>query len=384
MALKSVIDWLYDPYLDRAGATWNRWYGCTRESSACSNCYISRQPPLRIKGLKFDKVAIGGKTEIVMTDPKVLYYPIKWSLPLLIFPISLGDLWHPAVPIERTAEMYAVMLLANWHIFITTTKRHRRQRNWLRSARFHRLVREALVRIARECPHRIPPAALAAAWQHLDASGATEAMLPLTNVWVGVTCEANENADRLRYLADTPAAVRWGSIEPVTDLGLDLDECLTERCERCGGEPVLELVPGMGLDFCDADGCNGGFIEYPAPDWFVFGGESGPPAKATELDTEPAPGLRPLDLGHLEFLIDQVHGMRTPTRRRPEVFVKQLGEPWAVQAGAASRAGRDMSEWPEQLQVRRYPVQLAERALRFDPDNALALADAPELAAVSR
>ena len=33
-----------------------------------------------------------------------------------------------------------------------------------------------------------------------------------------------------------------------------------------------------------------------------------------------------------------------------------------------------MSEWPADLRVREYPAALAERALRHDPGNALALA----------
>ena len=100
----------------------------------------------------------------------------------------------------------------------------------------------------------------------------------------------------------------------------------------------------------------------------MFGGESGPAAKATELDTEPAPGLRDLDPDHLAFLIGEARDLGA------DVFVKQLGEPWAIAHGAASKAGRDPGEWPQQLRIREYPIQLAERALRFDPGNRLALA----------
>jgi hypothetical protein len=33
-----------------------------------------------------------------------------------------------------------------------------------------------------------------------------------------------------------------------------------------------------------------------------------------------------------------------------------------------------MTEWPAHLQIREYPIQLAERALRVDPCNELARA----------
>lgn len=347
MSLHSAIEWLFDPYLQAEGATWNRWIGCTRESAACHNCYIARQPPLRMRRLRFDKAAIGGKTDIVMMNERVLYKPLTYRKPLLIFPNSLSDLWHPGVPIERTAEMFAIMLLAGRHIFQTTTKRHRRQRNWLRSARFHRLVAQAVERLVAASPVRIPAHAVEAARAHLATTGAGEALAPLPNLWVGVTCEANENGERLRYLGQTPAALRWVSCEPVTD-------------------PALTLLEHLQVDAGD---------RLPAPDWVVFGGESGPPAKATEHDTTPAPGLRPLDLDHLRVLIGQARQLGSA------VFVKQLGEPWARQAGADSRAGRDMSEWPADLRVREYPAALAERALRHDPGNPLALA---ELAAAGR
>lgn len=349
MSLKSSIEWLYDPYLDRAGATWNRWYGCTRESSACSNCYIPRTPPLRMRHLRFDKVAVGGKTPIVMADPKVLYKPLTYRAPLLIFPNSLSDLWHPAVSIERVAEMFAIMLLASRHIFPTTTKRHRRQRNWLRSARFHRLVAAALDRIVADSPVQIPRGDVEAAYAHLATTGPGEPMRPLTNVWIGVTCEANENGERLRYLAGTPAEVTWASCEPVTDPDLDL---------------TWHLQSGSDDNDDERDGV---VVALRPPDWFVFGGESGPAAKATDLDTEPAPGLRPLDLDHVGALIGQAHSLGAA------VFV-QLGQPWAKAVGAASAAGRDPAEWPQHLRVREYPIQLAERALRFDPGNRLALA----------
>jgi protein gp37 len=341
VSLGSAIEWLFDPYLQVEGATWNRWIGCTRESTACINCYIARQPPLRMRQLRFDKVAIGGKTEIVMMNERVLYKPLTYRQPLLIFPNSLSDLWHPGVPIERTAEMFAIMLLAGRHIFQTTTKRHRRQRNWLRSARFHRLVEAAVERLVAASPVRIPAAAVEAARAHLAVTGPGEALEPLPNLWIGVTCEANENGERLRYLEQTPAAVRWVSCEPITDPGLDL---------------LRHLQPGAGE-------------RLSAPEWVVFGGESGPAAKATERDTAPAPGLRSLDLDHLRALIGQARQLGSA------VFVKQLGEPWARQAGAVSRAGRDMNEWPADLRVREYPAALAERALHHDPGNALARAD---------
>lgn len=334
MATKTKIEWLHDPYFDYAGATWNLFWGCTRFSPGCCNCYIFRQPPLRMRHLKFDKAGVGGKTDIVYADRKVLFYPLSWQKPLMIFPESLGDLWHGAVPIERIAEVWAVMMLAPRHIFITTTKRTRRQRNWLRSPKFRILVTEAMQGILAD--HRVADADYYHATKHLARVGPGGSLWPLPNVWVGTSVEDNTvAAERIPELEETPAAVRWLSCEPLTN----------EEDDPLNLDGMLDSI-----------------------DWAVFGGESGPAAKATDLDTEPAVGLRPISIPNLGKLIESAHGQDAV------VFVKQLGEPWARDTGARDRAGRDMSEWPEELRVREYPVQLASRAYQLQPDNAPALA----------
>lgn len=365
MADLSGIEWLHDVFLDRQGASWNCWWGCERWSPACLNCYIFRQPPLRMRHLKFDKAAVGGKTPIVYAERRVLFQPLRWRDPRMIFVESLGDLWEGRVPIERTAEMFAIMLLARRHIFITSTKRTRRQRNWLRSPRFYRLVVEAFQAILAEYTGRLDDRDVEQAQRHLARSCLGGVLLPLPNVWVGTTVEDNERAaERIPLLRGTPAAVRWISCEPLTSEDedpLNLDPWLAPQPPRWGPEYVEPTSPA-GILVQDLE-------EVPGIDWAVFGGESGPAAKATDLDTEPAVGLRPINLNNLEALIGEAN------RAGARVFVKQLGEPWAKETGAASKKGSDPAEWPHEFQVRQYPVQLAQRALTIDPGNVAALAD---------
>jgi protein gp37 len=331
MADKSLIEWLGDPFLNIAGATWNLWWGCTVVSDECFGCYIPGQPPLRQRHLVFDKHAIGGRTGIVFAERRVLFFPLRRTKPLLIFPESLGDLWHPEVPDETIAEMWAVMLLAWWHIFQTTTKRPGRQANRLNSKAFADLVAAAVEQIATETSVR--SADLLRAREHLADRGPDGAMRALPNVWIGITVGSNKSArTRLPYLRRTPATVRWVSAEPIPDPNLTFDS-------------VLDGV-----------------------DYVVFGGESGPKYKVDAVDTGPGSRLRDLDLGHLARLIDQA---RTAGAA---VFVKQLGTPWAVQTGAVHPKGGNWDEWPEHLRIRQYPRQLAERALRYMPDNVEALA----------
>lgn len=352
MGEQSSIEWLHDPFLGRQGASLNPWWGCERVSEACANCFIFRQPPLRMRGLVFDKAGIGGKTEIIYADRKVLLGPLRRRQPLMIFVESLGDLWHGKVHISRTADVYALALLAPHHIFITTTKRVPRQRNWLTFPRFPRHVADAVERLAAEhtaAGGRFRGGELEAARAHLAPSlAAGTAMRPAPNVWVGCTVENNARAaERIPALRATPAAVRWLSCEPPTN----------ELTDPLDLEPYFE-GNAAALD-----------LGWPAIDWVVFGGESGPAAKATHLDTEPAVGLRPIDLGNLHRQIQVV------TAEGARAFVKQLGEPWSAEHGAAQRQGRDITEWPAGLQVRRYPRQLAARALDVDPGNVPALQD---------
>ncbi len=331
MADKSPIEWLGDPYLNIVGATWNCWWGCDMVSDECFFCYIQRTPPLRQRHLFFDRSGIGGRTGIVFAERRVLFYPLRKTKPLMIFPESLGDLWHPQIPDEKIAEMWAVMLLAWWHIFQCTTKRPGRQCARLNSAAFADLVAAAVERIAGET--RVRPTDLARAREHLAVRLPGGAMRPLANVWVGTTVGNPQSArTRLPYLRRTPAEVRWVSAEPVTSLALNFAGRL--------------------------DG-----IQY-----VVFGGESGDKSKVHAEDTGPGTRLRRLDLDHLAEMIQHVRSQGAA------VFVKQLGTPWAVLNGAVHPKGGNWDEWPAHLRIREYPRQLAERALRYDPSNERALA----------
>jgi protein gp37 len=326
----SSVEWLHDPYTGRQGGSLNLFWGCERVSPACLNCYIFRQPPLRMRGLVFDKAAIGGKTEIIYAPRTVLLGPLRKTTPKMWFVESLGDLWYGRVPARIAADVYALALLTPHHIYITSTKRVRRQHNWLRSPRFRLLVQAAVEQLAAErvaAGGRFRPGVLEAAREHLAAPGP---MREVGNVWVGCTVEDNAiAAERVPLLRDTPAAVRWLSAEPLT----------SEDTDPINLGPWLATGPGR-------------------IHWLVLGGESGPPAKATPLDTEPAVGLRDVSIPNLirQVQIAQAAGVA--------VFVKQLGTPWASRVGIASRKGADPAEWPPELRVREYPAALELRARR--------------------
>ena len=108
---------------------------------------------------------------------------------------------------------------------------------------------------------------------------AIRGVIPLPNVWLGVTAEDQTRADeRVPLLLQTPAAVRFVSCEPLlgpVDLGLDLLESHHD-----------DDLPDSGFmhsptcsNFCDY-GC-GGYETLGGLHWVICGGETGPQARAT-------------------------------------------------------------------------------------------------------
>ena len=313
MAEKSKIQWTDD--------TWNRWFGCVKISSGCLNCYIARTPPARMNGWKFNRRGVGGRTPIVMAEERRLYYPLRKTKPRMIFVNSLSDLWLAGIHLDVVAEMFAVMLLCQQHIFQVFTKRARRQRVILSDPRFVQMVRYALERVIERSPNhggpKVRPAAAAAARAHLDRSGPDEALVPLPNLWLGATVEEERTTSRITDLQRTPAAVRMLSCEPIT-----------------GHFRLTGRLDGIDL--------------------VILGGESGPETTDGPDDIEgltPPPGLRTLDLEHLAALIGDSRTAGAAT------FVKQLGTPWARSVGAAHSKGGNPDEWPEHLRVREFPLQ---------------------------
>jgi protein gp37 len=224
MAETTFIEW--------ADATWNPWYGCTQVSPGCDNCYA--QVWARLAAKNFSKVTRAAQSGFTA--------PMRWKEPRRIFVCSLSDFFHPAVPeLVRHGAMQMMTLEAPQHTYMLLTKR----------------------------PEWIKPMLKNSPW---------EAGIP-GNVWLGVTAENQEQADRrLDLLYQVHAYTRFVSCEPL--LGP----------VRIGSAPWLN--------------------------WVICGGESGPNAR--EMKPAWAFGLR-----------DKCDELKIP------FFFKQWGE-WA----GGSRVGK--------------------------------------------
>lgn len=223
MADKSAIEW--------TEATWNPTTGCDQISPGCDNCYALTMSR-RLKNMGVDKYQNDGDPRTsgpgfgITVHPKALALPYSWSKPRVVFVNSMSDLFHARVPVSFVQDVFRVMKETPQHTYQILTKRARR-----------------LSRLSGKLD-----------WP--------------SNVWMGVSVESADQFDRVRDLAEVPAAVRFLSCEP-----------------------LLEPVAGVPLDGID---------------WVIAGGESGPRA-------------RPVDPQWIRDLRDACVAARTP------FFFKQWG-----------------------------------------------------------
>lgn len=220
MGEKCFIEW--------TDSSWNPLRGCRRISPGCENCYAERiaarfsDPGLPYNGFA-KRTESGprwtGKVEVV---PHHLRDPIKWQKARKIFVCSTSDLFYEEIGVDVIQSIFSVIFEAKRHTYQILTKRAERMSQVLRHIRF--------------------PGGFK--WE--DA--------PEPNVWVGVSVEDQKRAeDRIPRLLETPAAIRFLSVEPLL-----------------GPVDLLQWLKPKGRS--------------PGIDWVIIGAESGPNARPMEMD----------------------------------------------------------------------------------------------------
>lgn len=192
MADKSSIEW--------TEATWNPVTGCTKISAGCAHCYAERMA-LRLQAMGSPHYRDGFKVRL---HEDALGIPLGWKQRRLVFVNSMGDLFHEAVPLEFIQRIFAVMQACPQHTFQVLTKRSQRLRELAGSLY----------------------------WAE--------------NIWMGVTVENADMAERIEDLQTVPAAVRFLSCEPLLS--------------------ALPKLPLRGIH------------------WVIVGGESGPGARRMNVE----------------------------------------------------------------------------------------------------
>jgi protein gp37 len=255
MAENSAIEWTKH--------TWNPWQGCRKVSAGCENCYMYR-----------DKKRYGQDPITVIRSSKGTFnLPLKWRDPANVFVCSWSDFF-----IEDADEWRPEA----WEIIRNTPH----------------LTYQLLTKRAQNIADRLPA----------DWGGG------YPNVWIGVTCENQEQADkRIPILLQIPAKVRFVSVEPM--LGpVDLTRIIYDR------QTVIDSLKGLhGWPLPHADG--------PKLDWVICGGETGP-------------GARPMHPDWVRSLRDQCVAAGVP------FFLKQMEVDGRL-VKMPKLDGQRWAQWPE-------------------------------------
>lgn len=175
--------------------TWNPVTGCTKVSPGCKNCYAERMA-YRLKAMGSANYKNGFE---LTCHPDLINTPLKWKKNKIVFVNSMSDLFHNEVPVNFIKKIFGTMFTASNHQFQVLTKR---------AQRLYEL---------------------------------NDLLIWPKNIWMGVSIENSDYINRINFLRQTNAAIKFLSIEP-----------------------LLGPLPNMDLNGID---------------WVIVGGESGPGAR---------------------------------------------------------------------------------------------------------
>ncbi len=175
--------------------TWNPTTGCNKISAGCKYCYAEVMTR-RLEAMGIAKYKDGFA---VRTHEDSLNTPYEWKKSKVVFVNSMSDLFHPEVPFEFIEKVFTVMNSTPQHTYQVLTKRAER---------------------LYELHHKLN-------WTN--------------NIWMGVSVEDARVTERIDYLRETDAKVKFLSCEP-----------------------LIGVLPNMNLTNID---------------WAIVGGESGRKAR---------------------------------------------------------------------------------------------------------
>jgi len=262
--------------IDYLDDTLNTLIGCSKVSPACNHCYAIRTTR-RLSFISRHEVAELQCAAISHDTYWNEHGPYEWSGMVAVHPDAekrieavrrkrrgrvigvnfLADTFHEQVPDGHIDQLMALATVCPQHTFVFLTKRAQAMREYFLAAHTDE------------------------GWQrHLTAVNAlhghvatTNYNRPLPNVWLGVTAENQEQADkRIPILLQTPAAVRFVSMEPLL-APVDLMGLTYNPPGHGTGPWTLDVLTGRY-------GIPGQWHgQAKTLDWVIVGGESGPNAR---------------------------------------------------------------------------------------------------------
>lgn len=243
--------------IEWAHHTFNPWEGCTKVGPGCDHCYAENRNA-RFAGGKSINWGPGAPRR--RTSASNWNNPIRWNadaerlgVRYRVFCASLADVFDNEVPDAWRTDLFRLIIETPHLDWLLLTKRIGNAGKMLQS--------------------------IAASFNAMLDSN--DRYKPLPNVWLGATVVNQQEADRdIPKLLDTPAAVRWLSMEPL--LGpVDIENI--QRAfwlydEMGGANSRIPLKGWPDERARSLKGLGGGI------DWVVVGGESGPGARPMHPD----------------------------------------------------------------------------------------------------
>lgn len=225
------------------------WY-CVKSSLGCSNCYAEKINKRFGDGHNYTQREV----KLVLNENS-LAKPLKWKKPKKIFIQDMSDLFLPVNgeyfnKVQHQAHCRIIDLIKKTpqHTYMMLTK----------------YPKEMFL-------------------SFMGASGAGNGLLngaPLPNLWLGVTAESQEQADkRIPTLLQIPAAVRFVSVEPMLE-PMDLSkwigpyDCMV--CGYVGRETAIN-------DEADSEDANLACPNCGAPEYAGFGFLENSPNKQDKM-----------------------------------------------------------------------------------------------------
>lgn len=232
---KTTIEW--------TDFTWNPVTGCDRISAGCDHCYaLTMARRLRAMGTPQYQTDGDPRTSGpgfgVAMHPEALTVPRSWSGHRMVFVNSMSDLFHARVSVDFIEQVIEVIRQTPQHTFQVLTKRATRARRLAASIDW--------------------PA----------------------NLWLGVSVESMDVAQRVDELRQIPAAVRFLSCEPLLGSLKQLDLSGIDWV-IAGGESGAGARP-MEISWARAirDNC----VEHQVPFFFKRWGGRSPKLEGRILD----------------------------------------------------------------------------------------------------
>lgn len=209
--------------------TFNPWYGCTKVSPECANCYAeigakklrSPDPEEAAESSSAKRLGVewGDHAPRLPASDKVWEHPVNWNreaaaagIRIKVFCASMADVFDKKADPSLRRRLFDLIVATPWLDWQLLTKRPE-------------LIREQLIEIGY--------------WDRL----------PLPNVWLGFTAGDQRYFDlRWPIIREIPAVVRFCSYEPALgSIRLPADTQGQLDWLICGGETHAERYGGRAM-----------------------------------------------------------------------------------------------------------------------------------------